>query len=316
MPTKKNENQQMEYLDQFLTETTQDIKEIKDTLKQKPVSNSSLSYISVPIEILPAASFYKKGTLIKIRSANVAEVQAYSVVDENNYIDITEKMNELLSACVRFIHPNGTIGSYKNLKDADRFFLIFMVKELTFQKGNTLAKDYKCEECKHEFKISFRATPGVDQPRTFVNYERPEEIENYYDSNEKCYIITINNSEWKIAIPSIGLQEIFYNNIKTKVGEKKNPNISLLKILPYLLYDRDKITDAGIEAKEKEFKNMDMETFQILNQFVDRLKFGIKELKAICPNCSQEVYAPMDFQKYGAASLFVIPDYFDDFIKK
>jgi hypothetical protein len=313
---KKDENEQMEYLDGFLQDTAKDIKEIKDTIKQQPISNSTLNFINVPIDILPAGSFYKKGTQIKIRSANVSEVQAYSVVDEKNYIDITEKMNEMLSACVRYIHANGTIGSYKNIKDGDRIFLIFMIKELTFQRGNTLAKDHVCEHCKHEFKISFRATPSDAMPRTFVNFERPKDIEKFYDSNEKCYVLNINNSQWKIAPPTIGIQEIFYNNIKTKVGDQKTPNISLLKILPYLLYDRDKITDEGIEAKEKEFKSMDMETFQILNQFVDKMKFGIEKLKTVCPNCSQEVYAPMNFQRYGAASLFVIPDFLDDFIAK
>jgi hypothetical protein len=314
MSINKDENQQMEYLDQFL-ETKQDVKDIKNALKQKPTSNSTLDFMDVPISILPAGFFYKKGTQIKIRSANVAEVQAYSVVDENNLIDITEKMNEMLSACIRYIFPNGSIGSYKNLRDADRIFLIFMIKELTFQKGNTLAKDHKCEHCKHDFKISFRATPG-EQPRTFVNFERPQEIEKYYDQNERCYSIVINGSQWTIAPPTIGIQETFYNNIKSLVNEKRNPNISLLKVLPYLLHDRDKISEDGIEAKEKEFKNMDMETFQILNQFVDRMRFGIKELKTTCPNCSQEVYSEMNFQKHGAASLFVIPDYFNNFIKE
>jgi hypothetical protein len=312
----KKEEEQMEYLDNFLQDTANDVREIKDTIKQQPISNSTLNFINVPIDILPAGSFYKKGTQIKIRSANVSEVQAYSVVDEKNYIDITEKMNEMLSACVRYIHSNGAIGSYKNIKDADRIFLIFMIKELTFQRGNTLAKDHVCEHCKHEFKISFRATPSDTMPRTFVNFERPAELEKYYDPNEKCYVLNINNSQWKISPPTIGIQEVFYNNIKTKVNEQKNPNISLLKILPYMLYDRDKITDEGIEAKEKEFKSMDMDTFQIINQFVDRMKFGIEKLKTVCPNCSTEVYSTMNFQKYGAASLFVIPDYFDNFIAK
>lgn len=276
---------------------------------------STLDFINVSLDILPAGNFYSKGTKIKIRSAKVEEVQAYSVVDDQNYLDITEKMNEMLSSCVRYIYPDGSFGSYKNVKDADRLYLLFMIRELTFQKGNSLAKDVICDGCKHEFKIEFRATTNSTQPKTFVNYPMPELLQKYFDKNENLYKVVINNKEYKLAPPTIGIQEIFFGDIKKKVSDKKNPNVSFLKIIPYLLHDRDTISEEGIKAKEKEFASLDMQTFQILNGFVDNMKFGIEKLKTTCPECKREVHSDMAFPR-GASSIFVISDYFDAFIKK
>lgn len=276
---------------------------------------STLEFINVSLDILPAGNFYSKGTKIKIRSAKVEEVQAYSVVDDQNYLDITEKMNEMLSSCVRYIYPDGSFGSYKNVKDADRLYLLFMIRELTFQKGNSLAKDVICDGCKHEFKIEFRATTNSTQPKTFVNYPMPELLQKYFDKNENLYKVVINNKEYKLAPPTIGIQEIFFGDIKKKVSDKKNPNVSFLKIIPYLLHDRDTISEEGIKAKEKEFASLDMQTFQILNGFVDNMKFGIEKLKTTCPECKREVHSDMMFPR-GASSIFVISNYFDDFIKK
>ena len=82
-----------------------------------------------------------------------------------------------------------------------------------------------------------------------------------------------------------------------------------------MLFDRTTITDDGIKAKEDEFKRMDMKTFQILNQAVDKMIFGLKGLKMMCPECKEEVCTNMAFPD-GASSLFVIPDFFDKFIEE
>lgn len=58
-----------------------------------------------------------------------------------------------------------------------------------------------------------------------------------------------------------------------------------------------------------------METFQVLNQAVDFMKFGIRELKMKkCSECGSEVLSNDLSQR--AANLFVVPDYFNKFNKK
>ena len=308
--------QQEEFLKKFLVqndETKQDIKEIKHSLKNN--DPNTLEYINVDLSVLPLGIFYQNGTKIKIRAAKVHEVQAYSVVDDQNFLDVTEKMNQLLSSCVKYTFPNGNNGSYKDVKDGDRLYIIFMIRELTFQKGNSLAKEITCEHCNHEFSIPFRATSNGEFPKTFKNHEMPELLENFFNKELKCFEFNINGASYKMAPPTIGIQEIFYGDIKTKVQEKKNPNVAFLKIIPFLLWDRNSITSDGIKSKEDEFKRMDMYTFQVINQAVDKMIFGLKGLEMKCPECEGEVHSDMTFPN-GASSLFVVPDFFNDFAKK
>jgi len=312
---KKNHDQE-EYLKGFLENTTSnleemstEISEMKDSL---PPSSNSLDYLNVDLKSLPLGIFYQPNFKIKIRSAKVNEVQAYSVVDDKNFLDVTEKMNQLLSSCVRVELPNGKKGSYKDLKDGDRLQIIFMIRELTFQSGNSLAKDLQCNFCSHDFSIPFRATANSKNPKTFESHEMPEELEKFFNKEGLYFEFNIDGGSYKMAPPTIGIQEVFYDNIKNKVNEKKNPNISFLKIIPFLLYDRVTITDDGIKAKEDEYQRMEMNTFQILNHAVDKMVFGLKGLVMKCPECDQEVHTDMTFPN-GASSLFVVSDPFDYF---
>lgn len=271
----------------------------------------SNEYLHVPLEILPCGVFYKPGTKISIRSAKVQEVQAYSVVDDNNYLDITEKMNQMLSSCIRYYHPNGTQGSYKDVRDGDRLFIVFMIRELTFPGGKNLSKDVVCDS-NHEFKMELRATSSDKVQKTFVNYDMPEKLAKFFDPDERVFIFTINDVQYRLAPPTIGIQEALFGDIKTKIQGEKNPNVAFLKLASFMLYDRNKITEEGIKAKEQEFKRMDMKTFQILNQAVNQMLFGIKEMKSNCPTCGQEVHTDMSFPT-GASNIFVIPDAFDEY---
>ena len=312
----EEKEKQDDYLKQFISETSSDVKdikheieEIKDTL---PNTSNNLDFLNVDLNTLPLGMFYKSGFVIKIRSAKVNEVQAYSVVDDKNLLDVTEKMNQLLAACVRVELANGKKGSYKDIKDGDRLQLVFMIRELTFQSGNSLAKEIQCDYCSHEFSVPFRATANSKQPKTFTSHEMPDELKKFYNSAERYFEFEINGGIFKLAPPTIGIQEVFYEDIKAKVNDKKTPNVSFLKIIPFLLHDRVTITTDGIKSKEDEFQKYDMDTFQILNHAVDKMLFGLKGLKMKCPECGQEVHTDMTFPD-GASSLFVVSDPFDYF---
>lgn len=277
----------------------------------------SSEYSLINIDILPAGRFYKKGTKISIRAAKVSEIQSYSMVDDTNFVDITDKMNELLSSNVLYYHPNGNKGSYRDIKDSDRIFLIFMIRELTFQGGNTLTKEVMCEKsgCGKEFVIPFRSTPGPMGPSTFELHEPNESIEKFYNKSEQVYELIYQGVSWRLAPPTIGIQEDFYDEIKRNVQTNKKPDVAFMKIMPFLLYDRSSITPEGIKAKHKEFKEMDdLILFQGLNEIVNNMTVGIKGLKMECPSCGEEVHTEMTFPT-GASKLFEIQNIMDRFGK-
>jgi hypothetical protein len=275
---------------------------------QGGVSRSSeLKYLSFDVLDFPCGQFYPPGTTFMIRAAEVKEIQAYSMVDDNNIHDIIEKMNDMLTHCVRVKYANGEFGTYLDVRDPDRFFLIFSIRELTFQKGNNLASNATCG-CGEEVSIDLLR-------KNFLFHQTKEELRNYFSGSEGCFVFELSNGEtYKLAPPKIGLQKAFTEYILKQSAAKKKINLSFLKIIPFLLYDRKSITEEGIDKKLAEFVNMSNDTFQFLNEAVGMLSYGISGLVGKC-GCGMEVHSEMIFPN-GASGIFVISGAFDKFIKK
>jgi hypothetical protein len=271
---------------------------------------SSLDYLSIDTEELPLGIFYPDGFRVSIRAAKVSEIQAYSVVNERNLYDVTEKMNDLLRACVRVTLPGGKIGSYLDIKDGDRLYLIFAVRELTFQKGSELYLTSKCEECREKVNIEMRRG-------NFRNFEMPEELAQYFDPITKKFTFQLNTGQViTLGPPTIGLQKAFYEFIKKQVEDKENPDVAFLKIVPWTISDRNNITPEGAEKKLVEFKNMPMDNFLFLDSAIGKMTFGIKELVKQCTcGSGQEVRTEFRFP-VGAAGLFTVSGSFGQFVKK
>ena len=309
---KNSEMSEEDYLKRHLTD-----------VDSKPVVNSDipflsksdtntrvddLQYFSFDVRELPCGEFYPTSTLFMVRPAQVREIQAYSMVDNVNFHDVVEKMNDMLKSCVRIKYPDGSMGSFLEIKDQDRLFLIFLIRELTFQQGNSLAVTGKCE-CGNEFQVELKR-------ENFVYHKIDEGLDKYLNKSTRTYqFSTINGKQFEITPPNIGLQKAFTDYIIRENNEKKTPNLAFLKIIPFMLSGRYSITYDGIKAKLDEFENMDDISFQFLNGAISKMTFGIKELKKNCNVCGTEVHTDMQFPN-GASGIFVIQDAFDAYIKK
>jgi hypothetical protein len=310
---KKQEMSEEDYLKRHLNDLEQGkkIAEAGDDLPFiQPIETNrtnDLQFFNMDIRELPCGQFYPTGTLFMVRPAQVKEIQAYSMVDDNNFYDIVEKMNDMLQACVRIKYPDGKLGSYLEIKDQDRLFLIFLIRELTFQQGNSLAVTTKCT-CGTEVKIELNR-------KTFIFHDTDEKLDRYFNQSSRNYQFkTINGKLFDITPPNIGLQKAFTEYIIKENNEKRTPNLSFLKIIPFMLPGRTNITYDGIKAKVREFEEMDDISFQFLNAAINKMTFGVKELKSNC-ECGEEVRTDMQFPD-GAAGIFVISDAFDAYIKE
>jgi hypothetical protein len=313
----KNEMSEEDYLKRHLGdiesskknnnfETNSDIPFVAPQVESAKVSD--LHYFNFDVRELPCGQFYPTGTLFMVRPAQVKEIQAYSMVDDNNFYDIVEKMNDMMQACVRIKYPDGKIGSYLEIKDQDRLFLIFMIRELTFQKGNSLIVKKTCtcgQECQLELKRG-----------SFVYHEIDEKLEKFFNLSTRTFQFrTVNGKEFEITPPNIGLQKAFTDYIIKENNEKRAPNLSFLKIIPFMMNGKTSISYDGIKSKLKEFEDMDDISFQFLNAAVNKMTFGVKELKRNCANCGEEVLAEMQFPN-GASGIFVVHDAFETYLKE
>ncbi len=268
---------------------------------------TDLQFFNFDIKELPCGQFYPTGTIFMVRPAQVKEIQSYSMVDDNNFYDIVEKMNDILQACVRVKYSDGKMGSYIDIKDQDRLFLIFLIRELTFQQGNSLTVTTRCT-CGSELNVELKRDH-------FVYHDIDEKLDRFFSPSTRSYhFSTVNGKEFELTPPNIGLQKSFTDYILKENNEKRTPNLSFLKIIPFMLSGRTSITYEGIKAKLKEFEEIDDISFQFLNAAVSKMTFGIKELKKKC-SCGEEVHTEMQFPN-GASGIFVIHDAFEAYIKE
>jgi hypothetical protein len=279
-------------------------------VEQPKIDNTrttDLQYFNFDIKELPCGAFYPVGTTFMVRPAQVKEIQAYSMVDDQNFYDIVEKMNDILQSCVRIKYSDGKMGSYLEIKDQDRLFLIFLIRELTFQQGNSLTVSAKCGcgiELQLELKRDNFSFHGID-----------DKLDRYFSNSSRSYhFTTVNGKEFELTPPNIGLQKAFTDYILKENNEKRTPNLSFLKIIPFMLAGRTSVTYEGIKSKLKEFEEIDDISFQFLNAAVSKMTFGIKELKKTC-SCGEEVHTEMQFPN-GASGIFVIHDAFEAYIKE
>jgi hypothetical protein len=313
----KNENMTEEdYLNKHLGDLESNKNKVYESESESDNSNihansgvrvDDLQYFSYDVKDLPCGRFYPAGSVFMVRPARVKEIQAYSMVDDNNFYDVVEKMNYILQSCVRIKYSGGKMGSYLDIKDQDRLFLIFLIRELTFQSGNTLSVNTKCV-CGEDIQLELKRG-------NFKFHEIDEKLEKFFDSHKGSYNFkTIGGSSFEITPPNIGIQKAFTEYIIKESNDKVSPNLSFLKIIPFMLGSRTSITYDGIKSKLVEFESMSDISFQFLNAAVGKMTFGIKELQKKCV-CNEEVTAEMQFPN-GASGIFVVHDAFEAYLEK
>ena len=307
----KKEQSEDEYLRQHL----QDV-DSTNTVSNEPqyvqaveaTRSAELKYFHYDVRELPCGKFYPTGTMFMVRPAVVKEIQAYSMVDDNNIYDVVEKMNDMLLSCVRVKYPDGKMGTYLDIKDQDRIYLIFVIRELTFQQGNGLFADTRCS-CGNDCKVELKRV-------NFRKHQIDEKFTNYFDDSKKSFQFKVKNGKkYELTLPNIGIQKAFTDYIIKESNEKRPPNLSFLKVIPYLLNNASTISIEGIKAKLQEYENIDDISFQFLNSAVEKMTFGIKELATNCSACGLEVHTEMVFPS-GASGIFVIHDAFEAYLKK
>ncbi len=306
---KNNEDYLKSYLDD-VSNVQQDkpkFNYIEPTLEEKNKRASELDFFAFDCKQLPLGKFYPDGTRILVRPALVKEIQSYSMVEQSNPYDVIEKMNDMISACVRVKYANDTIGSYLDVKDGDRFYLLFLIRELTFQQGNVLASNETCD-CGATVQIELKT-------KNFIYTVTEDKIMKYFDTYKKKFVFTLKNGKvHEMGMPCIGLQKSFSEYIMKEFKDKKNQNFAFLKIIPFLLSDKKSMTVDAIKQKLEEFQQMSIEDFQFLDSVVSKFKFGISGAKINC-SCGMEVSTDNIFPS-GISGIFSdTDDGFDRFIQ-
>lgn len=270
--------------------------------------NEKIGYIPLLVSNLPSQGrFYRNDISVSIRAAKVAEIRDFSTMDENNLFDVDEKLNNILASCCR-IDFSGRRGSYKDLLEEDRLFIILSIRELTFKNGeNKLIMKSTCKQCSHENDYELKTTT--------LQYYDSLELEKYYDTEMKAYIFS-TKTEGSVVMcpPTIGVMRTITDFIKNKEEKKEKWDKSFLQVLPYLHREWRGFGDREIFQANVEFNGWSQKKFSIVYRLAEKMRIGVKqELNMLCANCDAEVVVPVTFPG-GVKGLFVVSDIFEELL--
>lgn len=322
METNNNDNKLLDYLDKI--EGSPSSKDATNFATEKSNQYTpevrSKQWLEIPMNQLPGQRYYPDGTHITIRPATTGEIQAYSTIENKNTYDVDTKMRDMLSTCVKINYIDGSSGTYRDLMEPDKLFLITQISKLTRKDGKTVKKTTACENG-HDVDIDL-------VPEHFVYAEPNDEIEEYFDHEKKCYVFPLNTGEnIELGIPKIGLLQDIYEYTMMKVltaqnnkskGAAVGPNITFMKCVPYMNYKKPKLEPKEIEQLEYEFTHMNEDTFMFIDEAVDKIICGISHLQRKCTKCGVETRIPFSLHSLegGPRSLFIVSNAFGKLIRK
>ena len=288
----------------------------KSQLSNRPPS-FEMGWKNIPVEILPSrGDYYPEGTKIAIRAAEVREIRHFSTIDEDDKLDIEEKLTHIIDRCSRMEFPGEGVVSYKDLKQEDRFFIIMAIRDLTFVKGENsiILKPYKT--CKQTMDCPFN--DGIEL-RTGVlsSYDLDEQVAKYYNPETRSFIFTIKKLDKTIElfIPSIGVTQEITSFVSECSRKKVEIDEGFLSIAPFLFNDWRDLSYERIMMKMRESDYWTKEEFSLYFELSERIKMGTKlEVNQKCPVCGDmEVTAKITFPN-GIRSLFLISDIFRELL--
>jgi len=260
-----------------------------------------LGYHNVPVMDLPSAGmFYAEDIEISIRSAKVAEIRHFSTVDETNILDVDSKLNEILAATIR-VKIGKKLGSYKDLCEEDRFYIILSVRDLTFpEPESALQLDHKDKKGKmHKIEVN---------KKYFQYFSIPKELDKYYTKNEKTFLIqTKSFGTINMRPPSIGIMQQMTAYIKERQEENVEIDQSVLQIMPYLVSEWRGFDKKKIFEFEMEMNGWSNKKYSLIYKLAEKMKVGVQPNMLVQLDGGEDVEIPINFRD-GIKSLFIVQD--------
>lgn len=270
--------------------------------------NEMVGHQRLDLSLLPSKGrFYREDFEIFIRSARVGEIRDFSTVDENNIRDVDDKLNGIIINCTKVMYGQQR-GSYKDILEEDRIYVLLAIRELTFKEGEqkllmpVTKKSCKNSTCKSQESVELRTNN--------LQFSIPEDIlEKYYDPYNRCYSIeTKNYGVITMAPPTIGVMRAITDYIRVKEEKGQPWDKSMLSILPYLQREWRGWNEKDIFAAITSFQGWDSTKYSIIYRLAEQMKIGVKpEMNFPCQSCGEEVTVPLSFPG-GIKALFIIPD--------
>ena len=254
--------------------------------------------------------FYPSDWSFYIRPATVEAIRNWSMIDDQNGNSIDEVFNEVLKTCLQIKDSTDRPIPWHNICSWDRFFFLLLIREYTFQNGESNISYYEdCPEC--ETPVEFNLTSNA------LMYDIPdEEVISYYDQTSRTW--AIDPSEYEVEGDPITLYVPTLEkdaNIKAwmirKLQENRNTKIDPVFIrfvswmTPKISKD-DEISKRQMKQLKMAFDSLSIDQFEFMDEVLKNIIVTPKtKLIAKCPSCGEEVTSDIRFPN-GVSGLFHI----------
>lgn len=264
---------------------------------------ADIGYKNIPLEHLPSQGlFYPNGTQIAIRAATVNEIRHWSTIDEEDLMGVDDMLNYVIEKCCQIRIP-GKSSSWKDIKDIDRFYIIFAIREYTFKEGEN--KIYVSDG--EGGKIEVRK----EMIRYFVLHEK---LHKYYDDVQKNIMLNLKSGESvPVYMPSIGISQFIKNYVRGKQQQQKQFDQAFIKFAPFIFNDWRMLNQMSYEKAVQESSMWSLQKISVLSKMTDYLGQGVTAEVTYQSPSGAELTAPLDIEG-GIKSLFLISDIFDELV--
>lgn len=267
--------------------------QVEDIIDVAPI----LGFVTFDMEKLPSKGrFYPVDLKIGIRAATVGEIRDFSLINEQSFQDIDDKLNAICKACINLTTNSGFV--YKDLIEEDRFVLLLEIRGLTFPEP--------------EEKIMIPVPNSNEQVELSYNnlktFELPEYISSKFDAESKRYVFNLKSgSTYSMAPPTIGTMSAINEYIVNQTQSQKQFDKGSLQILPYLTDNWRNLTDKNIKKFGIDMLSMKAKDAAVVLKIAEDMKIGVMPELSYISAEGEETLVPLTFPG-GLKSLFSIQD--------
>lgn len=210
-------------------------------IRRAEIKSETLSrgqgFMEIPMADLPSGGiFYPDGTRIMVRAASGGDIRHWSMTNENSLSDIDDALNYIIERCVQITFPSESgIGTWKDLKEIDRFYLILCIRDFTFTEGH------------NELKISVSENQEVVVKKDNISFiDLGDKIMKFYNPQLRCFQFkakTPSVDYINIYFPSVGVTQWLKSYVERKTQRQESFDKDFLTIAPMLIKDYRLLND-------------------------------------------------------------------------
>jgi hypothetical protein len=277
---------------------------------------SESSWKMLDLRGLPSQGlFYPENSELLLRPAKTKEIRHWSTIDENDPIDVRDKINFILNSCTKFsIRGGGQPLNFNDFIEIDRYHILFRIYELTFpNQENKLWANIKCEntKCGH-----VNQTQVLSQ--NLRGFKIPEELMKWYSPEERCFKVISDKLQETIRIymPTIGIENRFDQKLQKERETGIEIDKSFYEFGPYLVKEWRPANSQSLTQLKMGSLGWPENKFVFIHKFTKMLKeASLNKAIVACEKCKEVTESHIFLEgSFTVKDIFIISVRLDELI--